>query len=235
MGLGRLTGAEQAQNAARRANAATQATIQQGRGEVGKFSPQISNLIGQGTQQNLGYLDQARGQYQPTMDAFRQALQQQQGLAAPGGVAGGIASIINDPNNAMMFDAVNRQTQNDLSGLSARRSGYGLEQSDKGVLDAAFQQLGMQQQANSPLLSGGFNAQNNIANLFQQSGNVANQGSQNLANAKQNELNSILNLIGQSGQSESAKYMGMGNAATAGMGSLLSLGGQLGGAYLGKA
>ena len=234
MGLGRLTGAEQQQNAARRANAATQEGIAQGRQQIGAASPLIRQDIQGGINQNLGFLDQARDQLGSAAGAFDPALANLQATSTAGGRSQALADILADPNNAAVFDELNRTSQNELSGLGARRSGFGIGQTQQGQLGLAQSLLGQQDMAQQNLANIGMGANTNIANLFGQSGGVAGQGGLNLANQRSNELAQMLNLTGQSAQSNAANFLGRGNAAASGMGSLLSLGGQLGGAAIGR-
>jgi len=231
--LGRITGAEQAQHGMQRADAETQRRINEAKATTGRFGDVIQGQIQGGIGQNLGFLDQARGQLQSAGAAFDPALANLQATGTAGGRSAALTGILADPNNARLFDELNRQSQNELSGLSARRSGFGIGQTEQGQLGLAQNLLSQQDASQQNLAQMGMGANTNIANLFGQSGGVAGQGGMNLANASQNELSQLLNLMGQGTQSASASLIGQGNAAAAGMGSLLSLGGQLGGAYLG--
>lgn len=230
--VGSVLSSNNAADASRSASGATQANINRGLNEQSIAQDQsLAALLG-GTNQNLDFLNQARGLYQPSANLAGPAFQNLQNTGTAAGRSAELTNIMADPNNAALFDELNRVSQNNLSGLSARRSGFGIGQTQGGQLNLANNLLDSQDQSQQFLANAGQGSVNSIANLLAQSGSVAGAGGANQANLIQQGSANRMNLLGQLGQAQSAGILGPANIQNQNMNSLIGLGGQLGGAYI---
>lgn len=230
MGLfGRITGAEQQQNAQRRANQVIQQGIEKGLGTVDEYGNLIRGDIQGGIDQNLSFLNQAGGMFQGGADAFNPALSNLQQTGTAGGRAQSIMDILGDPNQQAMFNMIQRDTSQGLSGLGLRRSGYGNQLSQTNKLNYANTAINQQDLSQQNIANLGGGSQQSLASILGKSGAVAGQGGLNLANQQGNQLSNILDLTGQGVKSEASSIIASGNAAAAGRQSLINAGGQVAG------
>ena len=232
--LSRLTGAEQQQNAARRADKVTQAAIAKAEGRIDETFPQIQNLYNQGNDAQMGYMQDVAGNYSGLAGMLNPALENLQSTGTAGGRAEALMGVMNDPNQQMLFDQVAKNTMEDNRAMGLGRSGYGMGMSQQAKLGLANDLVNRQDQQQQLMAGYGMSGNDNLSRVQMGMGQLAGDRFNNQANLDMQKLAMLNDLTAQSGRSESAKYLARGNAAASGLGSLLSLGGTLGGAYLGR-
>ena len=232
--VGDLTGANNLADAQRAGSGVIQGNIQQGLGEQSIAQGLAQGQLQGGIDQNLGFLNQARGQFGTAAGLTDPALGNLQATGTAGGRASALQAILSDPNQQALFGQVADQTANQLSGMGLRRSGFGVDTSQQNQMNFASQLLNQQDASQQNLANMGMGANNAIANLLANSGSIAGQGGANLANLTQQGSANRLNMLGQLGQAQAAGITGPAQTQANSMQSILGLGGQLGGAMLGR-
>lgn len=230
--------------------AVAQQQLQSGQAQGLQSLQQGQQALGQGLEAQQGFLQQAQGQFGSQAGLLDPALANLQATGTAGGRAQALQGILADPNQAGLFNELNRTTQNSLSGLSARRSGFGIGETQRGQLGLANQLLSQQDAAQQNLANIGIGGTGNIAQLLAQQGQASalgggalssgltnigqfqQAGGAQLAGLTQQGTANQLNLLGQLGQAESAGILGPAQSQAAGNQALLGLGGNLLGGFL---
>lgn len=260
--IGGLFGASKKRKAANRASRQLQANINRGlersekaqsgfeydlnQGQIGGLRDlsEAGLALERGSQQQQGFLNQAAGQFGQTANLTAPAIANLQRTGTASGRAQELTNVLSDPNQQGLFNALSRQTQNQLSGMGglSRRSGFGIGQDESARLNLANQLVSQQDLAQQNLSGMGIGAQRNLANIFSQQGSAAanqgisarnllgqsaafrQQGGANLATLGQQGLANELNLIGQLGQAQAAGTIGAANAQAQGLQSIADAG-----------
>lgn len=193
---------------------------------------------GLGAQQRL--LQQAQGQFGTTAGLVDPALQSLQGTSTAAGRSSALQQIMADPNNAILFDQLNRQRQNEASSLGIRRSGANLAAGESQRFGLANQLLSGQESAQQNLLNTGLGGQGATANILQQraaaagagggalsqllqsrgtqQANLTERGGLTIADIINRGTQADVDLLGQFAQAQAAGTTGAGNAFTEGAG-----------------
>ncbi len=229
----RLTGVEQQQNAARRTDAANQAGIAKAEGRIESAFPEIQSLYDQGNAAQMGYMRDIVGNYSGLAGMLSPALENLQATGTASGRAEEMINIMNDPNQQMLFDKVEKNAAEDNRAMGLGRSGYGMGMSQQAKLGLTNSLLNQQDQQQQLMAGYGMTGNDNMSRTQMAMGQLANQGYKGNAALDMQKLQMLNNLTGQSTQSTAARHTAHGNAAAAGMGSLMGLAGTIGGAALG--
>lgn len=224
------TGADAALDASRQ----IQQNIDRGLAEQSGFQQQAQNQMQGGINQQQGFLSQAGGMFNEQAGLVNPALQNLQQTSTAGGRSSALQGILADPNNAQLFEEMDRMRNNEASQMGIRRSGANMAMGDADRFGMANQLLSNQDASQQNLFDAGMGAQGALANIFAQQGNVAGMGGANMSNLTQQGSRDRMGLLSGYGPAGAAGTLGAANAKTQGSNALVNLGGQLLGGWLGS-